>query len=78
MEKDGVAYKKDFVKFLAEQYQSQMKELGYQENKLMHQIRSNEKNLPLYYLSFYSKNPRGEEFFKKVQKRVTSQTTLEF
>jgi len=78
MEKDGVIYKKDFVRFLADQYQNQMKELGYQENKLMHQIRSNEKNLPLYYLSFYSKNPRGEEFFKKVLKRVSPQTTLEF
>lgn len=77
MEKDGIAYKKDFVKFLADQYQSQMRELGYQENKLMHQIRSNEKNLPLYYLAFFSKNPRGEEFFKKVQKRLTSQTSLE-
>ncbi|MES2565471.1 MAG: three-Cys-motif partner protein TcmP [Bacteroidota bacterium] len=78
MEKDGKAYKKDFVKFLAEQYQTQMRELGYQENKLMHQIRSNEKNLPLYYLSFYTKNPTGEDFFKKVQKRVTPQIKLEF
>ena len=44
--------KKDFVKFLAEQYQENMVKLGYLENPLMHQIRSSEKNLPLYYLSF--------------------------
>jgi three-Cys-motif partner protein len=77
-ENNGVANKKDFVKFLADQYQGKMQSLGYQEAQLMHQIRSNEKNLPLYYLSFYSKDKRGVDFFKKVQKRVTPQTTLEF
>lgn len=77
-EKDGVIYRKDFVKFLAEQYQEQMIKLNYQEEKYMHQIRSNEKNLPLYYLSFYSKDPRGVDFFKKVQKRVKAQLSMEF
>lgn len=75
-EKDGVIYRKDFVKFLAEQYQEQMEKLGYQKAKHMHQIRSNEKNLPLYYLSFYSKHPTGEKFFKEVQKRINSQLTM--
>jgi len=75
-EQDGVIYRKDFVKFLAEQYQEQMSKLGYQKAKHMHQIRSNEKNLPLYYLSFYSKHPTGEKFFKEVQKRIKSQLTL--
>ena len=77
-EKDGMIYRKDFVKFLAEQYQEQMSKLGYQKTKHMHQIRSNEKNLPLYYLSFYSKNPRGVDFFKKVQKRIKPQLSLDF
>lgn len=75
-EKDGMIYRKDFVKFLAEQYQEQMGKLGYQKTKHMHQMRSNEKNLPLYYLSFYSKHPTGEKFFKEVQKRLTSQITM--
>jgi three-Cys-motif partner protein len=75
-EKDGMIYRKDFVKFLAEQYQEQMGKLGYQKAKHMHQIRSNEKNLPLYYLSFYSKHPTGEKFFKEVQKRINSQLTM--
>lgn len=77
-EKEGLKYRKDFVKFLAEQYQEQMNKLGYQKEKHMHQIRSNEKNLPLYYLSFYSKDKRGVDFFKKVQQRAKPQTSLEF
>jgi three-Cys-motif partner protein len=32
-EKDGMIYRKDFVKFLAEQYQEQMGKLGYQKVK---------------------------------------------
>lgn len=75
-ENEGRVYRKDFVKFLADQYQEQMKKLGYQNAKHMHQIRSNEKNLPLYYLSFYSKHPTGEKFFKEVQKRVKPQLTM--
>lgn len=77
-EKQKGANRKDFVRFLAEQYQEQMVNLGYQPAKHMHQIRSNEKNLPLYYLSFYSKNSRGIDFFKKVQERVTPQQSFDF
>lgn len=76
-EKKGINARKDFVKFLAEKYQEQMSVLGYQKVKHMHQIRSNEKNLPLYYLSFFSKNARGVDFFQKVQKRLNPQGTLE-
>lgn len=75
-EKEGRVYRKDFVKFLADQYQEQMKKLGYQNAKHMHQIRSNEKNLPLYYLAFYSKHPTGEKFFKEVQRRIKPQLTM--
>jgi three-Cys-motif partner protein len=77
-ELDGYSNRKDFVKFLAEQYQSQMAKLGYIPTKHMHHVHSTEKRLPLYYLSFYSRHPRGEEFFDKVQKRVKQQLTLEF
>jgi three-Cys-motif partner protein len=76
-EKDGVCYRKNFVKFLADQYQEQMCRLNYENKSEMHQIRSNEKNLPLYYLSFYSKNPRGIDFFEKVKRRVNPQLSLE-
>lgn len=75
-EKKGLTYRKDFVKFLADQYQEQMKSLGYQNTKHMHKISSNVKNLPLYYLSFFTKNPTGEKFFKEVQKRTKLQMSL--
>lgn len=68
----------NFVQFLADKYQEQMNNLGYQKQKYTHQIRSNDRNLPLYYLSFYSKDPRGVDFFKKVQKHVSSQLTFDF
>lgn len=76
-EKNGIVNKKDIVKFLANSYQSQMEILGYKSKMNMHQIRSNDKNLPLYYLAFYSKHDRGHEFFKKVEKRVNSQLSLD-
>ena len=75
-EKEGIVYRKNFVRFLADQYQLQMRRLGYQEAILSHQIRSNEKNLPLYYLSFFSKDERGIEFFNKVKKRLTPQISM--
>lgn len=68
----------NFVKFLADQYISRMKSIGYIPEKNMHQIRSNEKNLPLYYLAFFSKHPRGIDFFKKVDKYSNPQLKLGF
>lgn len=76
-EKDGIMNKKDIVKFLAYSFQSQMKSLGYKSELRMHQIRSNDKNLPLYYLAFYSKHTKGHEFFEEIEKRVNSQLSLE-
>jgi three-Cys-motif partner protein len=77
-EKDGCLNRKDFVKFLADQYQLQMAKLNYIPAKNMHQVHSTEKKLPLYYLSFYSRHKRGEDFFHKVQNRVQPQLKLEF
>jgi three-Cys-motif partner protein len=77
-EKSGYCYRRNFIKFLADQYQEQMSKLGYQNTKLMHQIRSNEKNLPLYYLSFYSKSPRGVEFFNEVKQRIDPQLSFSY
>jgi hypothetical protein len=51
--------------------------MGYLPEKNMHQIRSNEKNLPLYYLAFYSKHPRGIDFYKRIEKYSTPQLKLE-
>lgn len=68
----------NFIKFLADQYQKQMTKLNYQPIQQMHQIRSNIKNLPLYYLSFYSKHTKGNEFFNKVIKYCNPQIKMEF
>jgi three-Cys-motif partner protein len=76
-EKDGANNRKDFVKFLAEQYQVNMRKLGYLDNKVMHQIHSNKKNLPLYYLSFYSKHQKGIDFFTKIEKYCTPQLKMD-
>lgn len=77
-EEDGCLYRKDFVKFLADQYQYQMATMGYLSAKNMHHVHSTEKRLPLYYLSFYSRHKRGEEFFQKIQNRVQPQLTFNF
>lgn len=72
--KDNMA---NFVKFLADQYTSSMYSLRYIPEQNMHQIRSNEKNLPLYYLAFYSKHKTGIDFYNKVKKYVSPQLKME-
>jgi len=68
----------NFVKFLADQYINKMRSIGYIPEENMHQIRSNEKNLPLYYLAFFSKHPRGIDYYKKVEKFSNPQLKLGF
>jgi three-Cys-motif partner protein len=70
-------YNTNFVKFLADQYMIKMQSMGYIPEINMHPIRSNEKNLPLYYLAFYSKHPRGIEYYKKVEKYANSQLKMD-
>ncbi|MCK4796407.1 MAG: three-Cys-motif partner protein TcmP [Spirochaetes bacterium] len=66
---------KDFVKFLADQYDEKMKELGYLQ-AIRHAIKLPDKNFPLYYLTFYSKHERGLDFFKKVDEYSTDQLSF--
>ncbi|OGU55353.1 MAG: hypothetical protein A2V66_04040 [Ignavibacteria bacterium RBG_13_36_8] len=63
----------NLVKFLADEFTNQMVRLGYLEEAVDNfiPIRSDEKNLPLYYLAFYSRNKRGYDFWKKVKSRNT-------
>ncbi len=68
----------NFVQFLANHYENSMTKIGYQKERNFNQIRSNLKNLPLYYLSFYSKNKRGIDFFKKIQMKANEQLRLDF
>jgi len=75
--RDCTEYTPNFVKFLADQYQTKMTQLKYLPEKRMFHIRSNEKNLPLYYLAFYSKHPRGVEYYKYIEKTISPQLKLE-
>ncbi len=69
-----------FRHFLAQRYASQMESLGYLNVPLhkMKEIRSNEKNLPLYHLAFFSRNKLGYRFWDQVLKYGTDQQMLEF
>lgn len=68
----------DFRQFLAQQFAAQMTTLGYLRTGLdtMKEIRSDEKNLPLYHLAFFSKHERGYEFWEQVRKYSTDQRGL--
>jgi three-Cys-motif partner protein len=69
----------DFRVFLAKAFASRMVGLGYLSAGLerMKEIRSDEKNLPLYHLAFFSKHPRGYQFWDQVLKYGTDQLSLE-
>ncbi|WP_428657618.1 three-Cys-motif partner protein TcmP [Runella sp.] len=60
--------KQNVMQFLSLNYDKNMVDLGYVKPTDKHQIRSDNKNLPLYHLAFYSKHKLGNEFWKKVQK----------
>jgi three-Cys-motif partner protein len=66
----------NFMKFLSDKYDTNMKGLGYVEPVDKHLVKIDAKNIPLYYLAFYSKNPRGNDFFKKVEKPISPQQKL--
>lgn len=59
-------YPNSFVQFLTSAYDIFMKGLDYLE-PLRNSIKLPFKNVKLYYLSFYSKHPRGNDLYKKVQ-----------
>ena len=61
------------IKFLANEYNEQMISLGFKRESIESfiPINSDEKNLLLYYLSFFSKNKRGNEFWDAVKRRNT-------
>jgi hypothetical protein len=67
-----------FRRFLAERFARQMTTLNYLQAGLetMLEVRSDEQNLPLYHLAFFSKHPRGYQFWKEACKYDTDQLTL--
>jgi three-Cys-motif partner protein len=67
-----------FPQFLAMEFASSMETLGYLPTPLhrMKRVRSDERNLPLYYLALFSRNDRAHKFWDEVLKYSTDQTTL--
>jgi three-Cys-motif partner protein len=70
--------RKHFREFLAAEFAQSMQSLGYLEAKTdrMKLVRSDEKNLPLYYLALFSRNKKAYEFWDQVLKYSTDQTSF--
>jgi three-Cys-motif partner protein len=66
------------VEFLAEAYSARMAALRYLPMPLdqMVKIRSYDKNLPLYYLAFFTRHKTGLKFWKEVLKYANEQLEL--
>lgn len=67
---------KSFIQYLANQYDFNMKKLGYKEPAKKHLVKIEDINVPLYYLAFYSKHERGNDFYQKVEKYLSTQQSL--
>lgn len=67
--RDGKIPQRGFIKYLADSYDKNMKRLGYiVDPHLKYQVKNDDANLPLYYLAFYSKHMRGNDFYQKIEK----------
>src|SRR3974390_2211133 len=68
----------EFRPFLASEFSMSMESLGYlhQELHQMKHVRSDEKNLPLYYLALFSRHERAYQYWKDVFKYSTDQTSM--
>src|SRR6476646_9031656 len=68
----------DFRQFLATEFSMSMESLGYLKQPLnpMKLVRSDEKNLPLYYLPLFSRHQTAYKFWDDVLKYSTDQTSF--
>ena len=69
-----------FPKFLAGEFASRMETLGYLPTPIhkMKRVRSDEKNLPLYYIAMFSAHPLAHSFWDDVLKYGTDQTAFKW
>ncbi len=69
-----------FARFLANEYSQAMQSLGYLPVPFykMKEVRSDEKNLPLYHLAFFSKHELGYKYWDEVLQYGTDQINLGF
>ena len=70
----------EFPKFLAMEFAKGMDMLGYipPPPYTMKEVRSDEKNLPLYHLALFSRSHRAYDFWGEVLKYSTDQTAFSF
>ncbi len=70
--------RKEFRSFLASEFSKSMNSLGCLPQSLdrMKLVRSNDKNLPLYYLALFSRSEMAYKFWKDVLKYGTDQPGL--
>lgn len=66
------------VEFLAHAYSERMARIGYLPMRLdeMVKIRSYDRQLPLYYLAFYTRHKTGLRFWREVLRYATDQLSL--
>jgi len=74
--RNGGIPKKDFIKYLADAYDSNMSSIGYKVNPNLKFKIENTVNMPIYYLAFYSKSDVGNDFYKKVETMQNNQGKL--
>ncbi|MFH2031971.1 MAG: three-Cys-motif partner protein TcmP [Bacteroidota bacterium] len=74
---NSTLFPNDFVLYMVGKYDDKMKKLNYLE-PVRTSIKIPQKNVKLYYLSFYSRHPLGNDFFKKVQTYASDQLNLGF
>lgn len=70
--------RRDFRPFLADEFSKSMESLGYLRKPLdrMKLVRSDDKNLPLYYLALFSRSETAYKFWDDVLKYSTDQTAF--
>lgn len=70
----------EFRQFLASEFSMSMELLGYlkQGTDRMKLVRSDEKNLPLYYLALFSRNSTAHRFWDDVLKYGTDQSSFDW
>jgi three-Cys-motif partner protein len=68
----------DFAKFLAVEFASSMSEVGYLNTPLhqMKEVKTYDKNVPLYYLAMFSKSQTAFKLWEQVLKYSTPQLDL--
>ena len=74
------APRSNFRQFLALEFSRSMESLHYLPTPLdrMKLVRSDEKNLPLYYLALFSRNDTAHKFWDQVLKYGTDQSSFNF